>query len=219
MRQLTAATMNKLPLVIRYVDSDGKSQETFVGFYECRNGVTGKAIYDLLLNAIRNLGLDINKCRGQCYDGTGNMARKVKGAAGLIRQDYPKAMYFHCTAHGLNLCMVNSCEVQAVWNMMGIMHEIANFFKFSPKWEGLLPRKIEDFCPESAHSKLKGVRKMRRVERTDSMEVMTELFSAIIETLEEIRLNQGKSWNAESTTKATGLYHATGKFEFFWLWQ
>ena len=46
------------------------------------------------------------------------------------------------------------------------------------------------------------------------MEVMTELFSAIIETLEEIRLNQGKSWNAESTTKPTGLYHAIGNFEF-----
>ena len=38
--------------------------------------------------------------------------------------------------------------------------------------------------------------------------------SAIIETLEEISLNRGKSWNAESTTKAAGLYRAIGNFEF-----
>ena len=71
----------QLPVVVRYVDADGEIQEKFLGFYECQDGVRGEDIANLVLTTAAKLGLDMSKCRGQCYDGAGNMAGKVKGAA------------------------------------------------------------------------------------------------------------------------------------------
>ena len=202
------------PLVVRYVHSDAEIQEAFVGFNECVDGVTGLDISTLVLRAVRELGLDMKKCFGQCYDGAGSMTGKVKGAAVRIQQEYPKAIYIQCAAHILNLCIVQSVEVQAICNMMGTMHELTNFFRFSRKRESLLLDKIEEVCPQSSHTKLKEICKTRWVQRLDSMEVMTELMDAVVETLEEIKVNAGKSWNHESTTKANGLYHSIMNFPF-----
>ena len=38
----------------------------------------------------------MNDCRGQCYDGAGNMAGRLNGASTLIKEEYNKAIYFHC---------------------------------------------------------------------------------------------------------------------------
>ena len=88
------------------MDADGEIQEKFLGFYECQDGIRGEDIANLVLTTAAKLGLDMSKCRGQCYDGAGNMAGKIKGAATRIRNEYPKAVYVHCTAHVLNLCVV-----------------------------------------------------------------------------------------------------------------
>ena len=52
------------------------------------------------------------------------MAGKYEGVAAQIQQKYPKAKYFHCAAHALNLCVVSASKVQAIRNMHGT---IANF--------------------------------------------------------------------------------------------
>ena len=152
--------------------------------------------------------------RGQCYDGAGSIAGKVKGAAARIRNEYLKALYVHCAAHILNLCVVKSVEVQTIRNMLGTMHGLTNFFHFSPKREALLQTKIVELRPQSTHTNLKVICKTRRVQRLDSLEMMVELREAIIETLMEIKTNEGRYWNQESTAKAKGLYHAIMNFEF-----
>ena len=37
----------------------------------------------------------------------------------IIKSRFPKAVYVHCAAHALNLCVVAACSVQLVKNMMG----------------------------------------------------------------------------------------------------
>ena len=204
----------QLPLVIRYVDSKNDIREVFVGFYECKNGTSGQAIADLILEAVAGLGLSMQDCVGQCYDGAGNMAGATKGAAALITKIYPSAVYIHCASHRLNLCVMKSCQLQGVRNMMGTMGEICRYFGFSPKRQGVLETKIDELCPNSKHKKLKDVCKTRWVQRLDSLEVFIELLPAITETLDEIRLNTDKHWNNESTTKANAFYHAICTFEF-----
>ena len=56
------------------------------------------------------------------------MAGKCRGAAALIAADYPKALYFQCTARILNRCVVGACKVQSVQNMMGILREVSLLF-------------------------------------------------------------------------------------------
>ena len=48
----------------------------------------------------------MENCRGQTYDGTGNMAGSNKGVATPIQQIDPQAMNTHCSSHVLNLCLV-----------------------------------------------------------------------------------------------------------------
>ena len=99
-----------LSLVLRYVDSSKNIREEFVGFYLCGEETTGNAIKELIINTVRDLGLTMDNCRGQSYDGAGNMAGRYVGASTLIQNQFPKAIYVHCMNHRLNQCTGNrSC--------------------------------------------------------------------------------------------------------------
>ena len=62
------------------------------------------------------------------------MAGATKGAASIIRSQYPKAIYFHCASHKLNLCVASSCKLSCVNTMMShtVILEIleSKYFKF-----------------------------------------------------------------------------------------
>ena len=73
----------KLSLVIRFVDSIQTIREEFVGFHLCEEGTSGHAIKTVITNAVADLGLNMNDCRGQYYDGAGNMAGWLNGASAL----------------------------------------------------------------------------------------------------------------------------------------
>lgn len=61
------------------------------------------------------------------------MAGKSRGAAAHIMEQYPKAIYTHCMAHRLNLCIVKCCSLRDVDNMMQIADKVVRFFGNSPK--------------------------------------------------------------------------------------
>ena len=69
-------------------------------------------------------GLDPNFVRWQGYDGAANMSGKQRGAAARINQRFPLALYVHCSAHVLNLCIAKACVIQAVRNVLGTMVEV-----------------------------------------------------------------------------------------------
>ena len=101
-----SSNKEQLPLVLRFVDKERNVRQEFVGFYECKDGVTGQAIATLILKAVQELGLAMDFCKGQCYDGAGNMSGPCNGAAAIVRRQYPKAIYTHCMDHRLNLSVV-----------------------------------------------------------------------------------------------------------------
>ena len=75
-----------------------------MGFYLCEYGTTGAAIKELIIGAVVDLGLSMDDCRGQCYDGVGNMSGRLNGASSLIRAEHDKAIYVHCMNHKLVHC-------------------------------------------------------------------------------------------------------------------
>lgn len=107
----------QVPVVVRYVES-GSVSEDFVGFVEMTERPTGQAIATELVKKVDRIGLDMNNCRGQCYDGAGNMAGKLNGAAAIIKRDYPDVEFTHCRSHALNLAVMKGCNVQMVKNML-----------------------------------------------------------------------------------------------------
>ena len=92
----------QLTLVIRFVDESGQIREEFLEFIQIYN-CTGNNIGEQLKSPIKKYGLDMNFLRGQSYDGAGNMAGAKSGTISNILRSFPKALYFHCSAHRLNL--------------------------------------------------------------------------------------------------------------------
>ena len=94
-----------MPVVLRFGDSSNVIKEEFIKFIHCKDGTTEAAVAELLKSEIKELCLELSDCRGQGYEGAGNLAGKYNGAAALIKNDYPLALYVHCSCHRLDsLC-------------------------------------------------------------------------------------------------------------------
>ena len=48
----------------------------------------------------------------------GQWLEVMRGVAVRIREKHPKALYTHCAAHRLNLCVVKVCSLREVNNVM-----------------------------------------------------------------------------------------------------
>ena len=116
--------------------------------------------------------------RDQCYDGASNMDGARSGVKGVVQEFAPKAMYFHCAAHRLNLSVISACTIQTFKNAESYVGEIARFFSFSAKRQRLLDKAIEASNHTSKARKLKGSCRTRWVERNNSYTVFLELLPA-----------------------------------------
>ena len=105
-----------MPLVLRYVNQDGIISKLFMSFSQCKL-VTGAAIAANILQFLDNVGLPATGLHGQGYHGAPNMAGKHEGCAAIIKDQCPKARYVHCASHVLNLCVLASCDVDAISRM------------------------------------------------------------------------------------------------------
>ena len=191
--------------MLRFVDAtNSEIREEFVEFVFCDTGTSGSAIADKILEALEEYGLNVNYFCGQTFDGAGNMAGKYRGAAAIIQSTCPKAVYVHCAAHCLNLCVVAACNIQMVKNMMGTMVELCLLFSNSPKRQLELEKHIQSIAGATA-KKLVSLCKTRWVARIDAFEVFFDLFPAVIKTLEVISEGSASGWNAESC-RSTEIY-------------
>ena len=106
----------------------GESQERILQFIEWDTELSGNALNDKIINLItQKLQPDLQDCRGQCYDGAGNMAGKVPRVSSRVLSVNPLALYTHCSSHRLNLCVASSCQIQSVRNMMENVTKLCNF--------------------------------------------------------------------------------------------
>ena len=180
-------------------------------FYICDTGTTGRALSDKILSTLEAFNLDLRMLRGQGYDGAGNMAGKYSGTAALIQQQYPLAVYTHCAAHILNLCIVKAMSIVPVRNMMGTLKDIYLFFHASPKRQQQLEQRIS-----GQRHKLKNLCKTRWVERHEALHTFSSMYGAVVETLDHISHggSDGEVWDADSTSKAGGLLTVCLSFVF-----
>ena len=171
------ANDEQLAISIRFVD-DNLPSERFLTFKECLSGVSGENIADDILAQITEWQLQPHLLRGQAYDGAGAMAGKSKGAAAArILAKYPKALFTHCAAHRLNLCVMKCCSIREITNMMETADSVSRFFSNSPKRQLSLERWIDSIMPPAEkRRKLKELCRTRWVERHEAFEVFTDLF-------------------------------------------
>ena len=205
----------QLSVVLRYVESDTLVvREDLVCFTECDTGTSGHALAEKITCTLEGYGLDLSNLRGQAYDGAGNMAGVVNGAAAIITAQHPLAMYLHCASHCLNLTVVKSLEVTSIRNMMGIVGRVYQFFAAHPKRQGALEKAIADCQPSSRVRKLKDMCRTRWIQRIDAIEIFKSLHQSIVECMDSICSAAPGTWNADSITDARGLQLAMSTTDF-----
>ena len=121
----------KMPLILRYIDSDNEIQERFMKYIHCITGLSREALSKKILETLNELCVPIENCRGQGYDGAGAMSSPTLGVTACIIQICPLAIYIHCGSHRLNLCIEKACSILLACNMIDSSGEITRFFNFS----------------------------------------------------------------------------------------
>ena len=112
------SNLKELALVLHFVDQSAKIREAFLGFFHCDERLAGKDIANKLTSGIKDLGLQLSFCRGQGYDGAGNMAGKCIGASTLILKEsmvYPYSLKF------LSLLSILSKQLKTILIRIGVV--------------------------------------------------------------------------------------------------
>ena len=203
----------QMPLTLRYVDKDAVTKEKFVRFIECDKGTSAEAISAKIKEAVKDLGLDLQKVRGQGYDGASNMSGRIAGAAKLITNENILAIYVHCFAHRLNLCVADTCKQQQIKNMMENVRLVSNFF-FHPKRAELLKKNIREYMPFARHELLLDVCRTRWIARIDGMDRFEEMYEVITLSLQCVRDDVDGPWSDQSRKDAGNLFVAITNFTF-----
>ena len=88
----------------------------------------------VIQDCVTRCALPLSSCRGQAYNGTANMAGHLNGVAALFEKEEPKALFVHCMAHSINLCL-QECGKQAkvIRDSLSLVQELGNFITMSPK--------------------------------------------------------------------------------------
>ena len=92
-------------------------REDFLSFVNADKGTNVEALTTKFLEALNNLGLPFDEMRAQGYDGASVMSGHVNGVQARIKQQNRKAVYIHCRAHVLNLCIVHFWKLPLIRNM------------------------------------------------------------------------------------------------------
>ena len=143
------------------------------------------------------------------------MSGQVRGAASRISSKYPKAVYVHCAAHRLNLCIVKCCKIRIVSNMIDTVSSVARFFNNSPKRQLALEKWISDVLPsEEKRRKLKDLCRTRWIERHEAYEVFIDLFLPLVSCLEDIVKSTYSEWNRDTRSDAHSSLLALSQFSF-----
>ena len=61
-----------------------------------------ETLFSVLKDVLTRCSVPIVLCRGQAYDGASSMSGGVQA---LVKHEADSALYVHCFAHSLNLCV------------------------------------------------------------------------------------------------------------------
>ena len=119
----------QMSLVLCFVDSEMNIREEFIAFLHCKWGLSGAQLAKLILEALDNLTLPVEDCRGQGYDGA--VAGHLNGLSAHILRLNSKALYTHCYSHRSNLSVCDCLDIIEVKNTMTFVNEVSHFINIS----------------------------------------------------------------------------------------
>ncbi|KAL4122041.1 hypothetical protein QTP88_014447 [Uroleucon formosanum] len=201
----------QVAIIIRYATKDLSPAEVFLDFYETET-TDGETLSMLIKSTFVSHGLKIENIRGQCYDGTASMRGSYKGVQARIREENHLAMYIHCNAHILNLCLIDLAkQVSYVRNVFGTLNTLHNFIGASSKRHAIFEKmySVLNVSTCDGPKTLKSLSDTRWSCRLDALKAVLLNFQTVVSTLEDISEN-----DAVYGSDANALLKSINTFEF-----
>lgn len=104
-----ASKKEQLSFIIRFIDKDFCIHEKTLGCFHMLNSNADSLCREIQKIVTEN-HLDLNICVAQCYDGVSVMSGMYSGVQQRVSLIVPHAIYVHCCAHRLNLCLVYTIQ-------------------------------------------------------------------------------------------------------------
>ncbi|XP_028044431.1 zinc finger MYM-type protein 1-like [Rhopalosiphum maidis] len=166
----------------------------------------------LIKSTLVSHGLKIENLRGQCYDGAASMRGSYKGVQARIKEENHLAMYIHCNAHILNLCLIDLAkQVSYVRNVFGTLNTLHNFIGASSKRHAIFEKmySVLNISTCEGPKTLKSLSDTRWSCRLDALKAVLFNFQTVVSTLEDISEN-----DAVYGSDANALLKSINTFEF-----
>ncbi|KAI3744343.1 hypothetical protein L1987_57422 [Smallanthus sonchifolius] len=199
----------QMSIIVRYVDTKSNSftvEESFLDFLIV-DDTTGKGLFDVTVEELNCLGLDIDDMRGQGYDNGSNMKGKHNGVQRRFLDINPRAFYSACGCHSLNLAlcdMANSCTKSR--DFFGVIQRIYTIFANSTKRWQVLKDNVKGLT-------LKSLSTTRWESRVDSVTPIRLQLVDVREALLQVGDNDNDA-KIQSEAKSLATKEV-GEFEFF----
>ncbi|CAN1294723.1 Zinc finger MYM-type protein 1 [Linum perenne] len=115
------AGREQMSIILRFVNSRGILTERFFALKSVPD-TSADTLKQVVCGVLSKYNLQIEKMRGQGYDGASNMSGQFNGLKALFLRDCPYAYFVHCFAHKLQLTLVASTKVcDPVWDFFSLL--------------------------------------------------------------------------------------------------
>ena len=201
-----------MSLSVRWVNEKYQISEDTLGLMELPN-TKALTIYKQVKDILIRCCLLLSQCRGQAYNGASKMSGIRNGVQALVKQEESKALYVHCLAHNLNLCLQDaSRKCKILRNTMDFIYDLIQLIKFSPKRLTIFEnfRKEVTFNNGEITSSLRVLCPMRWTVRHASISSILKDYKILQSTLEEVQ-----EGHDEYAAKGNGLFSKMEQFEMY----
>lgn len=204
------AKHEQVAICIRYVSKLFITHEVFLGFYRT-DKTDGETLVNLIKQFLQTNNLSIQNIRGQCYDGAASMRGSYTGVQARIRSENKFAIYVHCYAHILNLCLVDlSKQSSFVRNTFGTLQTLYSFMGASSKRNSVFEKILSTSSINvSQKTKLKSLSDTRWNCRIEAINSVINTLPVIVQTLQNISDN-----DVNYGSEANNLLNCILHFEF-----
>lgn len=198
----------------RYVDESLLVHESFLGFYETPS-TDAKTLFDILIDVLLRFDLQLNKCRGQCYDGASNMSGDFTGLQTRIRELVKRAYYVHCAGHNLSLVAQDAMKlINEIADFLSVMRDLIKFVRASAKrvhiFKEIQSQFDEDDEQQQQVVSLKPFCPTRWTVRVKSLKSVKVNYKNILKFCDEVGLEK-----TDCGIKARGFSQFLRKFDTF----
>ncbi|CAN1852250.1 Zinc finger MYM-type protein 1 [Linum perenne] len=218
------AGREQMSIILRFVNSRGILTERFFALKSVPE-TSADTLKQVICGVLSKYNLQIDKMRGQGYDGASNMSGKFNGLRALFLRDCPYAYFVHCFAHKLQLTLVASAKAcDPVWDFFSLLDCIINIVKSSPKrimeLQAIHKRDIDGMLKSGEIQSGQGANQMRSLTRAGqtrwhshyhSVLSIIDMFHATCEVLRDISENCKEG---PARAQARGAYQKIETFEF-----